>query len=110
MEKDQIKEIEQLITIEIKKTKEQIAEYKEMSKQIEPDCAIGRVSRMDAINNKSITEAALRTSEEKLKSLNYVLTKINDTDFGNCARCGDPIPIKRIILRPQSVFCVHCAI
>ena len=78
MEKDQIKEIEQLITIEIKKTKEQIAEYKEMSKPIEPDCAIGRVSRMDAINNKSITEAALRTSEEKLKSLNYVLTKIND--------------------------------
>lgn len=109
MNENQLKEIEGLIAVEIKKTKEQIAEYKEMSKPIEPDCAIGRVSRMDAINNRSITEAALRTSEEKLKSLNYVLTKVNDVDFGNCARCGGPIPLKRIILRPQSVFCVHCA-
>lgn len=109
MDKSQIKEIEDLITIEIKKTKEQIVEYKEMSQPIEPDCAIGRVSRMDAINNKSITEAALRTSEEKLNSLKYVLTKINDDNFGKCARCGDTIPIKRILLRPQSIYCVRCA-
>jgi hypothetical protein len=37
----------------------QIEELKELTKPIEPDCAIGRVSRMDAINNKSISDAAL---------------------------------------------------
>jgi len=109
MNKDQLEEIEGLIDKEIENTRLQIADYKELTKPISPDCAIGRVSRMDAINNKSINEAALRSSEEKLKSLEYVLTKLNAPDFGKCARCGDTIPLKRIVLRPQSVFCVRCA-
>ena len=108
IDKDRKKVID-LIEGEIKLTIEQIAEYEELSQPIAPDDSIGRVSRMDAINNKSITEAALRTANEKLKSLKYVLTKINDDDFGSCARCGEEIPIKRIILRPQSVYCVRCA-
>lgn len=109
MNKEQLVEIEQLINKEIDITRVQIEEYKELTKPIAPDCAIGRVSRMDAINNKSINEAALRTSEEKLKSLEYVLTKLDDPNFGKCAKCGETIPLKRIALRPQSVFCVHCA-
>jgi len=42
------------------KLKEDIANLIDLTKPISPDCAIGRVSRMDAINNKSINEAALR--------------------------------------------------
>jgi len=36
-----------------------------LTKPISPESAIGSVSRMDAINNKSINESALRQSEEK---------------------------------------------
>jgi DnaK suppressor protein len=64
---------------------------------------------MDAINNKSVTEAALRQAEEKLNKLKYVLTKIHDDDFGLCAKCKKPIPIGRILLMPQSRHCVNCA-
>ena len=35
---------------------------------IAPENAIGRVSRMDAINNKSVNEAALKKAEIKLKT------------------------------------------
>jgi len=38
---------------------ERILEYRELTKPIPPSVAIGRVSRMDAINNRSINEAAL---------------------------------------------------
>ena len=48
---------------EIQETAKKIEEYKELSKPIAPENAIGRVSRMDAINNKSVVEAALRESE-----------------------------------------------
>lgn len=109
MKEAQRTEIETLFHNEIEKTKKDILDYKELSKPIAPDCSIGRVSRMDAINNKSINEAALRNAEEKLKALNYVLTKINAENFGLCARCGNQIPMKRILLRPQSVYCVRCA-
>ena len=102
-------EIKEKIITEIDKTEKSIIEYKKITKPIEPDCAIGRISRMDAINNKSISEAALRQAEEKLSKLKYVLTKIDEDDFGLCAKCKKPIPIGRILLMPQSRYCVNCA-
>ncbi len=102
-------EIKEKIITEIDKTEKSIVEYKEITKPIEPDCAIGRVSRMDAINNKSVNEAALRQAEEKLEKLKYVLSKIDEDDFGLCAKCKKPIPIGRILLMPQSRHCVNCA-
>ncbi|UKN02849.1 TraR/DksA C4-type zinc finger protein [Paracrocinitomix mangrovi] len=107
MNKEQ--DIASLLVAEIEKVKDLIIEYKESTQPIEPDCAIGRVSRMDAINNKSINEAALRKAEAKLKNLEFALSNVNDPDFGKCAKCKAEIPIQRIMLMPQSRFCVKCA-
>ncbi|NOQ25712.1 MAG: TraR/DksA family transcriptional regulator [Bacteroidales bacterium] len=109
MEKKIINEIKVKIITEIDKTKKSIIEYKEITKPIAPENAIGRISRMDAINNKSVAEAALRTAEEKLDKLNYMLTQVGEADFGVCAKCKKPIPIGRILLMPQSRHCVNCA-
>jgi DnaK suppressor protein len=98
-----------LINTELEKTKILINELKEITKPIAPDCAIGRVSRMDAINNKSINEAALRKAKIKLSGLKYSLERLDDDDFGICAKCGQAIPIGRIMLMPHSRFCARCA-
>ena len=99
----------ELILREIARTKELITQYKDLNKPIAPDVAIGRISRMDAINNKSITEASLRQAEQKLKSLEQVLDKVGTKDFGICLRCKKPIPLGRILIRPESQYCVNCA-
>lgn len=103
------KEIKKLLLSEISKTSEKILEYKEMTQPIAPENAIGRISRMDAINNKSINEAALLKAENKLKNLELAIEKMKDADFGICLKCSDKIPIQRIMLVPQSRFCVKCA-
>ena len=102
-------EIEQNIRNEISKTEKLIAEYKELTKPVAPDDAIGRISRMDAITNKSVTEASLRQAEEKLKNLQRVLSRVGTSDFGICIKCGKPIPEGRLIYRPESLNCVDCA-
>lgn len=101
--------IQTLIEQEIEKTVSKIAEYEEMSSPVTPDDAIGRVSRMDAINNKSVTESALRQAKDKLSKLRHALTRIDDEGFGLCQRCGQPIPVMRVVLMPQSPYCVRCA-
>ncbi len=101
--------MKQNILNEISKTEKLIAEYKELTKPVEPDCAIGRISRMDAINNKSVTEASLRQAEEKLRNLQRVLSRVGTKDFGICIKCGRPIPEARILYRPESLSCVNCA-
>lgn len=83
--------------------------YRELTKPIAPENAIGRVSRMDAINNKSVNEAALRKVETKLKNLEVALSKVDDADFGICLKCKKEIPLGRIMLLPHAVTCVHCA-
>jgi DnaK suppressor protein len=102
-------EIKQKLLEEILRTKLLIEEYQELTKPVAPDVAIGRISRMDAINNKSITEAALRQSEEKLVNLQRVLSKIDEKDFGICLKCHKQIPFGRLLIRPESLYCVNCA-
>ena len=106
MEKENIK---QLILTEISRTEKIIQEYREMSKPVAPDDAIGRISRMDAINNKSVTEASLRQAEQKLIDLQRVLSRVGTNDFGICMKCRKSIPRARILYRPESLYCVNCA-
>mgnify|MGYP001437232937 CR=1 FL=1 len=101
--------IENKILDEIKKTSASILEYKKLCRPIAPDDAIGRVSRMDAINNKSVLEAALRKAETKLKKLKIVQKEIKTEGFGRCLRCKQQIPLGRLILVPESKKCVNCA-
>ena len=102
-------EVEQNILEEIAKTQGLIIEYKEMSGPVAPDDAIGRISRMDAINNKSVTEASLRQAEEKQRNLKRVLSLVGTSDFGKCIKCGKAIPEARMLYRPESLNCVDCA-
>lgn len=101
--------IKQKILQEIDKINIKIIDLEELTKPISPDCAIGRVSRMDAINNKSINENALRKAKSKLKSMEIALQNVNDDDFGICVKCNNQIPLGRILLVPHSRFCVNCA-
>ena len=93
----------------MKALKAKIIEYKELTKPIPPENAIGRVSRMDAINNKSVNEAALRIAEQKYINMGRALEKIDLDYFGLCTGCGKEIPVGRIMLMPGSTKCVKCA-
>ncbi|MEQ8624003.1 MAG: TraR/DksA C4-type zinc finger protein [Vicingaceae bacterium] len=94
---------------EIKKLSEEISDLKEMVKPIPPENAIGRISRMDAINNKSVNEAALRKALMRLDALKSGLENSDDEKFGICVRCDAVIPMGRLLLRPQTRSCVNCA-
>ena len=74
-----------------------------------PENAIGRVSRMDAINNRSVNEAALRQVEKQLAGLERAMGRLNNDRFGLCHRCGEAIPYGRILLLPGAISCVRCS-
>jgi len=97
------------LTAELEKTRASIAELRDLTEPVAPDVAIGRISRMDSINNKAINDAALRKAEEKLQQLERMTVLVDEPGFGLCKKCGGTIPMQRLILMPQSVFCVRCA-
>ena len=109
MEKTQLEAIEEKLLSEITSTQKKLNEYTELCKPIAPENSIGRISRMDAINNKSVVEAALREAKNKMQQLQVMQKKIKDLDFGICVKCKKEIPFGRLMIRPHSRFCVNCA-
>ncbi|HAG17303.1 MAG TPA: TraR/DksA family transcriptional regulator [Bacteroidales bacterium] len=98
-----------LIEAKLVKLEAQIADLKELTRPIEPDCAIGTVSRMDAINNKSVNESTLRKKIVQQNALQHALTILYTDEFDRCVVCGHPIPSARLLLMPDSRKCVRCA-
>ena len=109
MTEKQLYQVKKSIENSILTTKNTIASLEELTKPISPENAIGRVSRMDAINNKSVNEAALRNFKNKLNLLEAAIQRVNHKSFGLCNICNLSIPIQRIMLMPQSNRCINCA-
>tara|TARA_B100000965_G_C19561188_1_gene744563 strand:- start:540 stop:860 length:321 start_codon:yes stop_codon:yes gene_type:complete len=106
LDKNKIKNI---IEEKIKNLVLEIDELRQIAKPIEPENAIGRISRMDAINNKSINDRMLRNSLEKLKNLKTGLKRLENIDFGICIQCRREININRLLLIPETLKCVRCS-
>jgi DnaK suppressor protein len=109
MNKQEKEDVKKAIVKKIESLKMNIETFKELSKPVVPDNAIGRLTRMEAINSKSINEASLSKSKRTLKALEKSLKMINDPDFGYCMNCEEPIPYKRLLIMPEAVSCVACA-
>ena len=102
-------EMREIIREKIEETKEEVTQLEELTKPIKPDNAYGRLSRMDAINNKSINDAALRKKKSQLQKLERALDKIDEGSYGTCLKCGNDIPVGRLKFMPWTTKCVQCA-
>jgi len=109
MTAQEIEQLESQMKSKMSRLERQIVDLKELTRPIEPDCAIGRVSRMDAINNKSVNEAALQKKQNQLNGLYRALEDIHKADFQNCIVCGYEIPLQRVFIMPESRKCTNCA-
>jgi DnaK suppressor protein len=102
-------EIREKIELFLQKLEEDITELKDLTKPIPPENAYGRLSRLDAINNKSVNDAALRKNIKRKEKLDRALQRIEGSEFGICTRCKEPIPIARLMVMPEAMRCVKCA-
>jgi len=87
----------------------EIAELQANIQPIGPENSIGRVSRMDAIQNQSVAEAGLRSKKLKRQKLHMAMEKVDQEGFGICQRCKRPIQAARLMFMPESDHCVRCA-
>lgn len=101
-------EIKRIIASNIQKTELFILECKEKSTPDAPDCSIDHSLRMEALIENELTLKTLHHSELKLKQLNRVLKLVDSNSFGICQQCKSAIPIQRLMIKPESQYCVNC--
>ena len=108
MNKEEKQLLKEKIEEKIKETQKKVAALEEATQPIAPENSIGRVSRMDTINNKSVSEAALRIAKKQLNSLKLAFSKVEETSFGNCSNCKKSIQPARLMFMPESTLCIRC--
>lgn len=76
---------------------------------ITPDKAIGRLTRMEAIQAQQMSQEGRRRQEKRLAAARRALERIEEGTYGRCVRCGAEIAEGRLEFMPESALCVQCA-
>lgn len=72
------------------------------------DEEIGRLTRMDALQQQQMALHARRRLEIALQQIRGALVRIEEGTFGACALCRTDLPSGRLDLVPETPFCVPC--
>ena len=69
---------------------------------------IGRLSRMEAMQQQSMTQANRRSAQLRLKQVEAAKQRLERDEYGDCAVCGEPVGFKRLEVRPEAPLCIGC--
>ena len=82
---------------------------KDASGVVELDTAIGRLSRMDAMQKPQRALELRRRQEQQLQRIANALKRMDKGTYGLCGKCKLPIAEDRLEVSPDVVMCVRCA-
>ena len=71
--------------------------------------SVGRLSRMDAIQQQSMELATEDRRQQRLTALDAALLQIKAGDYGCCLKCDDEISAGRLAADPAVSLCIGCA-
>ena len=71
--------------------------------------AVGRLSRMDAMQNRAMQLETERRREVELHRIDAALKRMDSGDFGVCVSCGEDVAKKRLEMDPSTPVCIDCA-
>ncbi|MEM7744309.1 MAG: TraR/DksA C4-type zinc finger protein [Pseudomonadota bacterium] len=71
--------------------------------------SVGRLSRMDAMQQQAMAAAQQRRRSARLAAIRAARVRMDAEEFGYCETCGEEIPIGRLDLDPCATRCVTCS-
>lgn len=85
-----------------------IESFEESARPVDLETPIGRLSRMDAIQQKHMSAASLEQARLRLRQIEAALKAIELGTYGFCRKCEEPIGSRRLRARPETPFCLDC--
>jgi DnaK suppressor protein len=76
---------------------------------VSPDKAIGRLTRLEAMQSQQMALEMKRRQEGRLRLVELALEKIKKGVYGTCLRCEEEIAPNRLKAHPETPVCVRCA-
>ena len=70
--------------------------------------AVGRLSRIDSLQNQGLTKNLREREVVKLALLREALERLEAGTYGVCTGCGGAIPFERLFVFPETPECASC--
>jgi DnaK suppressor protein len=80
----------------------------EGARPVDLDQPIGRLSRVDALQQQSMLAANRATAMRRRHQIDAALRRIDEDEYGDCASCGEPIDPRRLEAQPEAPLCMPC--
>lgn len=71
--------------------------------------AVGRLSRMDALQSQAMAKAQQTRRDIMAQRLRAALVRVDTDEYGECEDCGQGIAQKRLEFDPAATKCISCA-
>ena len=81
---------------------------REGTRPVDLDEPIGRLTRMDAMQQQSMSAASRSGYDLRLRQVRQALKLDERGEYGLCVRCEEPIGYARLKVRPESPYCLEC--
>jgi DnaK suppressor protein len=105
---EQIAELREVLLALREELGELLASSEEASKTVGLDQPIGRLTRMDAIQQQKMAERERGRRELRRRQVVQALAAIEEGEYGFCRKCEEPVGYARLKARPEAPFCVPC--
>ena len=76
---------------------------------VKPDSAIGRLTRVDALQAGYMSDALRFQMRTELARIERALKSIGEGTYGVCRSCGEVLSDARLEAKPDASLCVECA-
>ena len=106
--KEQIETFKNQLEALVQELESQLSSIESSSKPVDLDGSVGRISRVDAIQQQQMAKDQKERIQTRLKKVQAALGRIKTGDYGICLKCEEPISIKRLEIMPEAPFCLNC--
>jgi len=106
---DQLADFRSEIERQLAKLEKSMTISDEATATVELDqAAVGRLSRMDSLQNQSMAENLAERERARFAQLHGALERIDAGTYGVCGECAGAIQPGRLFVVPEAITCSAC--
>lgn len=110
LSEDQISELTAELDRVLRKLEKSMRTTEEAMRPVELDqTAVGRLSRIDSLQNQGLTRNLQEREQAKLGQVITALERMEEGGYGVCVECGGDIPFGRLQVFPETPTCTACS-
>lgn len=106
---DQLAELREELRRQLHRLERSMKVTEEAARPVELDqTSVGRLSRMDAIQNQHLTKNLKERGEVRLALLEDALSRLEAGGYGQCSQCESEVGFERLLVFPETPLCGNC--